>query len=105
MKANDLLARSVDYPAFIRGKPCLVCGVDGVDAHHLEAVGMGNNRKRESYRHLTCVPLCREHHGEVHAIGLSMLGKDVNPYREALPLLIEFLTGTPAPFHNDQGLR
>ena len=38
------------YIEFIKAKPCLVCGALGVDAHHLEAVGMGSNRKRESKR-------------------------------------------------------
>ena len=48
-----------------RGKPCVVCGREG-EAHHVKT--------RRSYGHdlpYNLMPLDREHHTEVHAIGLT----------------------------------
>lgn len=56
------------YIEWLRGKPCIVCGHTGVP-HHLKAVGMGRNRKRDLPEHWTAVPLCQKHHTEVHAMG------------------------------------
>ena len=106
----DLLPRSLPYLEFIRGKPCLVCGKSGVDAHHLERVGAGNSRKRPSYRHFSTIALCRIHHTEIHQLGTSgFLTKYGQPglrfdlYREALSLVIEFFSGQEQPFFRDKG--
>lgn len=42
--------------------PCEVCGGVGVDIHHIEARGMGGNKKADVIENLMC--LCREHHLE-----------------------------------------
>ena len=82
------------YIEFIKAKPCLVCGSMGVDAHHLEAVGMGNNRRAETKRDYSCVPLCREHHTEYHRIGVNGFQEKYgfNIWKDAFNLLREYTT-------------
>ena len=103
----DLLGLSIDYPAFTRTHSCLVCGDEKVDAHHLKKVGTGNNRQKPSYRHLSCVSLCRLHHGEVHSMGYEKFYKKykVNLWEAGYQYLVEFISGVEAPFFNDRGLR
>lgn len=103
---TDLLSQSKEYLAFIRTKDCLVCGKPG-EPDHLEEIGMGNNRKKSSYRHFSAVPLCRRHHDQRHQLNLTEFYQNYNDhslvlYREALSLFIEFLTGISTPFHNDR---
>lgn len=78
-----------EYIEYIRTKPCSICFKSPVDAHHLEAVGMGNNREINSFKDLSCVPLCREHHNEYHNSGLmAILSKyNINLWQEAFKLL------------------
>lgn len=47
-------ARSEEYKAWIRGKPCLICGGGPCDAHH--ALPSTTAQKASD---LTCIPLCR----------------------------------------------
>ena len=58
-----------DFLSHVRLEQCLIHGIDA-EPHHLDAVGMGRNRKREMIEHLTVVPLCRICHMELHTIGL-----------------------------------
>ena len=60
---------SKKYLEYIKKKPCLACGQMPVDAHHMEAVGMGGANK-DGFKDYSCVPLCRFHHGEYHSGGL-----------------------------------
>ncbi len=47
---------------------CVVCG-RRADIHHVDHVGMGNNRNKMSHIGKRVMPLCREHHAEIHNIG------------------------------------
>lgn len=47
---------------------CAVCG-RRADLHHTTAIGMGSNRKTMSHVGLEIIPLCREHHFELHQMG------------------------------------
>lgn len=49
-------------------KRCAVCGKKA-DLHHVDRVGMGNNRNEIEHEGRRCLPLCREHHIEVDHIG------------------------------------
>lgn len=49
-------------------KKCCVCGARA-DLHHVDHVGMGRNRNEIIHEGMKALPLCREHHNEVHAIG------------------------------------
>lgn len=51
-------------------KKCCVCGRHA-DLHHIDAVGMGNDRTEIHNIGREVITLCREHHTEIHAIGKS----------------------------------
>ena len=48
---------------------CAVCGKDA-ETHHVDTVGMGRNREHIVHIGLRAMALCREHHTEVHTVGL-----------------------------------
>ena len=54
--------------ACLINKRCPVCGKKA-DLHHIEAVGMGRNRDEIIHEGMEVLPLCREHHTEIHTIG------------------------------------
>lgn len=49
-------------------KRCAVCG-GKAEVHHIDAVGMGRNRKEIIHIGMRILPLCRTHHTECHKIG------------------------------------
>lgn len=49
-------------------KKCAVCG-RYAELHHIDAVGMGNDRKEIVHEGMEVISLCREHHTEAHKIG------------------------------------
>ena len=51
-------------------KKCAVCG-KRADLHHIDTVGMGNDRKEVIHEGREAISLCREHHTEIHAVGKS----------------------------------
>lgn len=51
-------------------KKCPVCG-KRADLHHVNAVGMGRNREEIIHEGLEVMSLCREHHQEIHVLGLA----------------------------------
>lgn len=54
--------------ACLAHKKCPVCG-RRADLHHIDAVGMGRDRDEIIHEGLEVLPLCREHHMEIHQIG------------------------------------
>lgn len=54
--------------ACLMNKKCAVCGKK-TELHHVDAVGMGRNRREIDHIGMRCLPLCREHHEEAHRIG------------------------------------
>ena len=54
--------------ACLMNKKCAVCGKK-TELHHVDAVGMGRNRREIDHIGMRCLPLCREHHDEAHMIG------------------------------------
>jgi len=54
--------------ACLMNKKCAVCGKK-TELHHVDAVGMGRNRREIDHIGMRCLPLCREHHDEAHRIG------------------------------------
>ena len=66
------LADDIDryvYACLIR-KKCCICG-QKADFHHVDAVGMGNDRDEVQHIGRRCLPLCRAHHVEIHTIGTT----------------------------------
>ncbi len=49
-------------------KKCAVCG-RRADLHHIDAVGMGNDRRQVEHLGREVMSLCREHHTEIHTFG------------------------------------
>lgn len=49
-------------------KKCAVCGRKA-DLHHIDAIGMGNDRTEVAHLGREVMSLCREHHTEIHTIG------------------------------------
>ena len=49
-------------------KKCCICGQHS-DLHHVDRVGMGRNRNEIIHEGMEALPLCRQHHNEVHSLG------------------------------------
>ena len=49
-------------------KKCCVCG-KRADLHHIDAIGMGNDRNEVQHLGREVMSLCRVHHNEIHALG------------------------------------
>mgnify|MGYP003113246569 CR=1 FL=1 len=69
---------SEEYLEYIQEQVCCITGSTAPDAHHLEAIGMGQNRKNPNQKHFTAIPLSRELHTEVHAIGIHKFQERYN---------------------------
>lgn len=52
----------------LKYKKCAVCGIKA-DLHHVDAVGMGQDRKEIPHEGKRALPLCRKHHIEAHTLG------------------------------------
>lgn len=66
----------------VKESPCCACGAQNVDAHHIKSVGSGGG---DEFNNL--LPLCRQHHTEVHALGLLQM---CNKYPRILAYIREF---------------
>jgi len=69
---------SLEYLDYMKTHPCCCTGNTEADVHHLEAIGMGQNRKKPNQKHFTCVSLSRERHTELHAIGINKFQSKYN---------------------------
>ncbi len=54
--------------ACLMHKKCAVCGKKA-ELHHVDRVGMGNDRTKIQHLGRRCLPLCREHHMEIDHLG------------------------------------
>lgn len=59
------------YACLLR-KRCAVCG-HKAELHHVDRIGMGNDRTKVEHIGRRCLPLCRVHHAEVDQIGDAAL--------------------------------
>ena len=58
-----------DYTyACLVNKKCVICG-KRADLHHVDAIGMGRDRDDIIHEGMEVLPLCREHHTEIHSMG------------------------------------
>ena len=80
---------SLKYLDYVRSLNCLVCFTSSPDPDHLEAIGMGGNRKKPTLKHYSCIPLCRLHHTERHALPLKEFEDKykINLWKEAFRTL------------------
>ena len=86
---------SLKYLDYVRGLYCLVCFTSSPDPDHLEAIGMGGNRKKPTLKHYSAIPLCRLHHTERHALPLKEFEDKykINLWKEAFKKLREYYEG------------
>ena len=54
--------------ACLAHKRCAVCGLKG-ELHHIDAIGMGQDRTETVHEGMEAISLCREHHVECHSMG------------------------------------
>lgn len=52
----------------LKHRICVICGKTA-DIHHVQAIGMGRDRKKIDDSMIPKLPLCRTHHQESHTIG------------------------------------
>ena len=56
--------------ACLKNRKCAVCGRTG-EIHHVDAIGMGNDRTEVDDSDSRKICLCRIHHTEAHAVGMA----------------------------------
>lgn len=54
----------------LKYKRCAVCGVSG-EIHHVDAIGMGRDRKSIDDSDMRKICLCRKHHTAAHSMGMK----------------------------------
>ena len=68
--AKTVRLRDKEHRRFVAQQPCLICGRQPCDAHHLrfaQSRGLGQKVSDEF-----TVPLCRAHHRDVHCVGKEL---------------------------------
>jgi len=63
----------------LKHKSCILCGADG-EMHHVDRVGVGNNRNKISHLGMEVMCLCRKHHNECHSIGQKVFDEKYKVY-------------------------
>lgn len=71
---NDYTFDEKQTYAMALKRVCVICG-QRADIHHVDHVGMGNDRKKISHIGMRALPLCRSHHTECHTIGDAFIEK------------------------------
>ncbi len=65
--------------ACLRHRICCVCGQPG-EVHHVEAIGMGRDRRYVDDSDSRKICLCREHHNKAHQIGRDSFQEKYHVY-------------------------
>ncbi|MEF4109150.1 DUF968 domain-containing protein [Escherichia coli] len=73
------------YTRWVKTQPCVCCNKPADDPHHL--IGHGQGGMGTKAHDLFVIPLCREHHDELHASPVAFEAK----YGDQLTLLFRFL--------------
>lgn len=63
---------------------CIICG-QRADIHHVDTIGMGQNRNKVSHIGKRALPLCRAHHNQIHNVG----DKRFIDYYHLTPIVID----------------
>lgn len=63
----------------IKHRKCAVCGRKG-EIHHVDAIGMGNDRRKVDDSNYRKICLCREHHTIAHQRGMESFEKMYKVY-------------------------
>ena len=73
------------YTRWVKKQQCMCCSNPADDPHHL--IGHGQGGMGTKAHDLFVIPLCREHHDELHASPVAFEAK----YGDQLVLLFRFL--------------
>lgn len=65
--------------ACLKLKKCVICGKPG-EVHHVDAIGMGNDRRTLDDSEHRKICLCRIHHTEAHATGFDSFSNKYKVY-------------------------
>lgn len=69
---NMAIERTDDIDRYLycclKYKKCCICGRDG-EIHHVDTIGMGNDRREVDDSKHKKMCLCREHHSQAHSMG------------------------------------
>lgn len=68
----------------IMHRKCAVCGRDG-EIHYVDAIGMGNDRRRVDDSGYRKICLCREHHTIAHSRGMAAFERMYHVYGIVVP--------------------
>ena len=93
--------RDPDHLRRVASRPCLICGRNRTQAHHLKFL-QPNAMGRKVSDEFT-VPLCSTHHGELHATGNEKSwwqGQGIDPEPVAKKLWQDTLASKAAPYAN-----
>ena len=75
---DTLLNRTDDIGKYLYSclehRRCAVCN-EKADIHHIDTVGMGNNRNKIAHLGKEAIALCRKHHTEAHQQGNAFFDK------------------------------
>lgn len=85
MRPDQLIYHNPKYEAWIRKKPCLVCGQES-EVHHVFNTGGKNHR--HAY---LAVPLCPHHHRHGFSDAYHQLGKEEFENRHSVNLEWEII--------------
>ena len=77
IERTDDIGRYLYY--CIKHKKCCICGKAG-EIHHVDTIGMGNDRKRVDDSGYRKMCLCRKHHTIVHQRGMDVFEKMYKVY-------------------------
>lgn len=75
-KTSDLMKedKAFIYAATLN-RNCIICGKNGADLAHREAVGSGRNRRTMNHHDHHVLALCRSHHNQQHQMGVDSFDK------------------------------
>ena len=72
--AESGLERTDDIDRYLwmclKYRKCCICGTPG-ELHHVDAIGMGNDRRTLDDSNHRKICLCRAHHTEAHKLGVD----------------------------------
>ncbi len=76
-KGYDLLPKNESWYLYqcCKHRKCAICGKHADIHHAINLVGMGNNRNTVNHLLSYFIALCREHHNEIHNLGLTEFSK------------------------------
>ncbi|MFW7418487.1 putative HNHc nuclease [Vagococcus fluvialis] len=76
-KGYELLPKNESWYLYqcCKHRKCAICGKHADIHHAINLVGMGNNRNAVNHLLSYFIALCREHHNEIHNLGLTDFSK------------------------------